>query len=86
MFIVEVMVEAIKGIMIVGINDLLSTIEKFVTMIKIDEQNTNDVLMPVINVSMNEQTNQEQIAHLKAYNLHITIPIRNNKDGFFFLD
>ena len=84
LFIEEAMVEAVKGIMLVGVNDLLGTIEEPVPMINFNEQNTDDVLTPVISVSISEQTNQELLAHLKAYKVYITIPIRDNNDGFFY--
>ena len=84
MFIEEAMIEAVKGLLLAGVNDLLGTLDEPVPMVNFNKNSTNDVLMPIISASPCEKTKKERLAHLEAYNVHITIPIRNSRDGFFY--
>ena len=84
MFIEEAMIEAVKGLLLVGVNELLGTLDEPVSMVNFNKNSPNDVLMPIISASPCEQTKKERLAHLEEYNVHITIPIRDSRDGFFY--
>ena len=83
-FIEEAIIEAVKGFLVVGVNNLLGTLDEPIPLIEFDNCCNGNVGIPAISISASEPTEKERLGLFDAYILNITIPIWDNPDSVFY--